>query len=141
MKIKTGLILSAGFGKRVQPITDNLPKPLIVYKNQTLLENTINFLIKLKIDKIKINVFYLKEKIVSFIEDKNFPAKIEIVDDGETILGTGGGILSLINRSDEDDVLVINPDTIWDESYLNSISAMEKIYFEKQIKNRNEFFC
>ena len=58
MKIKTGLILSAGFGKRVQPITDNLPKPLIVYNNKTLLENTINFLIKLKINKIKINVFY-----------------------------------------------------------------------------------
>ena len=49
MKIKTALILCAGFGKRVQPITDSLPKPLIVYKNETLLENTINFLIKIKI--------------------------------------------------------------------------------------------
>ena len=68
MKIKTGLILCAGFGKRVQPITDTLPKPLIVYKNITLLENTINFLIKLKIDKIKINVFYLKDQITSFIK-------------------------------------------------------------------------
>ena len=58
MKIKTALILCAGFGKRVQPITDSLPKPLINYKNQSLLENTINFLIKIKIDKIKINVFY-----------------------------------------------------------------------------------
>ena len=48
MKIKTALILCAGFGKRVQPITDSLPKPLIVYKNETLLENTINFLIKIK---------------------------------------------------------------------------------------------
>ena len=59
MKIKTALILCAGFGKRVQPITDSLPKPLIVYKNKTLLENTINFLIKIKIEKIIINVFYL----------------------------------------------------------------------------------
>ena len=42
MKIKTGIILCAGFGKRVQPITDTLPKPLIVYKEKTLLENTIN---------------------------------------------------------------------------------------------------
>ena len=92
MKIKTGLILCAGFGKRVQPITDTLPKPLIVYKNITLLENTINFLIKLKIDKIKINVFYLKDQITNFIKNKNFPVNIEIIDDGETILGTGGGI-------------------------------------------------
>ena len=60
MKVKTALILCAGFGKRVQPITDSLPKPLINYKDETLLENTIKFLIKLKINKIKINVFYLK---------------------------------------------------------------------------------
>ena len=135
MKIKTALILCAGFGKRVQPITDNLPKPLIVYKNKTLLENTINLLTKLKIEKIKINVFYLKEQIVDFVNKKNFPLNIEIIDDGETILGTGGGTLSLINKSNEEDVLVINPDTIWDESYINSIEKMENIYFEKQIKN------
>ena len=129
MKIKTALILCAGFGKRVQPITDNLPKPLIIYKNETLLENTINFLVKINIKKIKINVFYLKEKIIDFIKNKNFPVQIEIVDDGETILGTGGGTLNLINKSDEDDVLVINPDTIWDYSYIESINSMEKIYF------------
>ena len=135
MKIKTALILCAGFGKRVQPITDNLPKPLIIYKNVTLLENTINLLTKLKIEKIKINVFYLKEQIIDFVNKKNFPISIEIIDDGETILGTGGGTLSLINKSNEEDVLVINPDTIWDESYINSIEKMENIYFEKQMKN------
>ena len=79
MKIKTALILCAGFGKRVQPITDNLPKPLIIYKNKTLLENTINFLVKINIEKIKINVFYLKEKIIDFIKNKNFPVQIETV--------------------------------------------------------------
>ena len=135
MKIKTALILCAGFGKRVQPITDNLPKPLIIYKNVTLLENTINLLTKLKIEKIKINVFYLKEQIIDFVNKKNFPISIEIIDDGETILGTGGGTLSLINKSNEEDVLVINPDTIWDESYINSIQEMENIYFERQMKN------
>ena len=70
MRIKTGIILCAGFGKRVQPITDTLPKPLIIYKDKTLLENTINFLIKLKIDKIKINVFYLKEQIITLLKIK-----------------------------------------------------------------------
>ena len=135
MKIKTGIILCAGFGKRVQPITDTLPKPLIAYKDKTLLENTINFLIKLKIDKIRINVFYLKEQIINFIKNKNFPVNIEIIDDGETILGTGGGMLNLVKKSEEQDVLVINPDTIWDDSYISSINKMEKIYFERKIKN------
>ncbi len=82
MKINTALILCAGFGKRVNPITTDIPKPLIMYKNITLLENTINLLINLKIQNIKINVFYLKEKIKQFIKEKNFPVKIEILDDG-----------------------------------------------------------
>ena len=101
MKINTALILCAGFGKRVNPITTNLPKPLIIYKDITLLENTINLLIRLKIKNIKINVFYLKEKIKDFIKNKKFPVKIEIVEDGEIILGTGGGTLNLMNSTDE----------------------------------------
>ena len=145
MKINTALILCAGFGKRVNPITTNIPKPLIIYKNITLLENTINLLINLKIQNIKINVFYLKEKIKQFIKDKNFPIKIEIVEDGETILGTGGGTLNLINSTNESDLLVINPDTIWNSTYLKSIIEMEKFYFNQRIKNIllvvNNLYC
>tara|TARA_B100000029_G_scaffold471413_1_gene511053 strand:+ start:846 stop:1541 length:696 start_codon:yes stop_codon:yes gene_type:complete len=135
MKINTALILCAGFGKRVHPITNETPKPLIMYKNITLLENTINLLIDLKIEIIKINVFYLKEKISKFIKEKKFPIQIEIIDDGETILGTGGGAFNLINNMDENDVLVINPDTVWNSKYLKSIREMEKFYFERKIKN------
>ena len=145
MKINTALILCAGFGKRVNPITTDIPKPLIMYKNITLLENTINLLINLKIQNIKINVFYLKEKIKQFIKEKNFPVKIEILDDGETILGTGGGTLNLMNSTNENDLLVINPDTIWNQTYLKSIIEMENFYFNEKIKNIllvvNNTFC
>jgi len=135
MKIKTALILCAGFGKRVHPITNNTPKPLITYKNITLLENTINLLIDLKIENIKINVFYLKEKIIEFIKNKKFPIKIEIIEDGEIILGTGGGALNLINSTNEKDFLIFNSDTVWNSSYLKSIIEMEKFYFDQKIKS------
>ena len=145
MKINTALILCAGFGKRVNPITTDIPKPLIIYKNITLLENTINLLIDLNIENIKINVFYLKEKIQQFIKDKNFPVKIEILEDGDTILGTGGGTLNLMSTTNENDLLVINPDTIWNQTYLKSITEMENFYFSKKTKNIllvvNNTFC
>ena len=57
MKINTALILCAGYGKRLNPITLNIPKPLIEINEMTLLENSINFLEKLKIKNIKINTF------------------------------------------------------------------------------------
>ena len=135
MQIKTALVLCAGFGKRVLPITTDIPKPLIKYNNVTLLENTINFLIDLKIKSVKINTFYLKEKIKDFINKKSFPIDIEIIDDGETILGTGGGIFNLMNSSNDNDFLTINPDTIWNSKYKNFILKMEKFYFEKKIQN------
>tara|TARA_B100000686_G_scaffold286022_1_gene310515 strand:+ start:20 stop:715 length:696 start_codon:yes stop_codon:yes gene_type:complete len=135
MSIKTALVLCAGFGKRVHPITNNLPKPLIKYKNITLLENTINLLIDLKIENIKINVFYLKEKIIEFINNKKFPISIEIIEDGEIILGTGGGALNLMQSINEEQFIVINPDTVWNSTHIKSIKEMEKFYLDKKLKN------
>tara|TARA_B100001063_G_scaffold179779_1_gene168911 strand:- start:36 stop:260 length:225 start_codon:yes stop_codon:yes gene_type:complete len=70
MKINTALILCAGYGKRLSPLTLDTPKPLLEINNITLLENTINLLQDLKIKKVIINTFYLKEKIYDFIEKK-----------------------------------------------------------------------
>ena len=57
MKINTALILCAGFGKRLNPLTLNIPKPLLEINNLTLLENTINLIKSLGIKKIKLNTF------------------------------------------------------------------------------------
>ncbi len=135
MKINTGLILCAGFGKRLNPITLKIPKPLIKINEISLLENSINFLEKLKVKNIKINTFYLHEKISNFLLSYKSDSKIEILNDGEEILDTGGGILNLINRSDETDFIVLNPDTLWGDNYLNTTINMMEYYFEKKIKS------
>ena len=83
MKINTELILCAGYGKRLNPITLKIPKPLIEINEITLLENSINFLEKLGIKKIKINTFYLHDQIQNFI--LNYKSKnIHIEDFGNT---------------------------------------------------------
>ena len=60
MKIKTALILCAGFGKRLNPITLEKPKPLLTLNNITFLENTINLIKELGIKKIVLNIFHFK---------------------------------------------------------------------------------
>ncbi len=135
MKINTGLILCAGFGRRLNPITLEIPKPLIEINEITLLENSINFLKKLHVKNIKINTFYLHEKISDFILSYKSDLKIEILNDGDEILDTGGGILNLINRSDENDFIVLNPDTLWGDNYLDTTINMMNYYFEKKLKN------
>jgi N-acetyl-alpha-D-muramate 1-phosphate uridylyltransferase len=135
MKINTALILAAGYGKRLNPLTHKIPKPLLKIKNQTLLEVTIKLIQKLGIHKIKINTFYLREQIEEFIINKKFPLDIEIINDGEKILNTGGGILNMMNSSQEDNFLVFNPDTIWNNDHLDCIKQMEKFYFLNKIEN------
>ena len=112
MKINTALILCAGFGKRLNPLTLDTPKPLIELNNISVLETCINLIESLNIKEIFINTFYLKDQIRTFINKKNFKAKISIIEDGKNILDTGGGIKNMLNHTKEDDVLIFNPDTI-----------------------------
>jgi len=135
MKVNTALILCAGYGKRLNPLTLTEPKPLLKFNEITLLESSINLIKFLGIKKILINTFYLKEKIEDFINLKKFDLDIKIISDGETILNTGGGILNMMNSSSDSDFLTLNPDTVWDKSYVESIQNMEKFYFSNQIKN------
>ena len=134
-KIKTALILCAGFGKRLNPLTLTTPKPLLELNNITILEKNINLIKKLGINKILINTFYLKEHFFNYLKNKNFEIDIQIVEDGENILDTGGGILNMINYSNDNNFIIFNPDTIWSNDYQNEILEMEKIYFSKKLEN------
>ncbi len=135
MKINTALILCAGFGKRLNPITLKKPKPLLEIKEVTMLEKSISLIKELGITKIFINTFHLKDQFLNFIKNKNFNLDIHIVDDGESILDTGGGVLNMTTHSSEDDFIVFNPDTIWSNVYRDEIIKMEEIYFSKKLEN------
>jgi MurNAc alpha-1-phosphate uridylyltransferase len=135
MRINTAFILCAGFGKRLNPLTLNTPKPLIKFNNIAVLETCINLIESLGIQQIIINTFYLKDQIQSFINNKKFRSKISIVEDGDVILDTGGGINNMMKYTNEENILIFNPDTIWDTNYANEIIEMEKLYFSKQLKN------
>ena len=135
MKIKTAIILCAGFGKRLMPLTEKTPKPLLKINEISLLENTINLVKVLEIKSLKINTFYLSEKIKDFIFSNNFGLEIQIIEDGDKILDTGGGLLNITNNSFETDFIVFNPDTIWNTQYANEIKQMENLYFKNNLKN------
>ena len=135
MKINTAIILCGGFGKRLNPITLKTPKPLIELKNITMLENCINTIIDLKIKKVLINIFHLGEQISNFIKEKKFPIDIEIIKDGDKILNTGGGILNMMNCSQDENFFIFNPDTLWKKNYVSEIDKMESYYFQNNLDN------
>ena len=135
MKINHAFILCAGFGKRLNPITLEIPKPLIKINKITLLENTIRLLEKLEIKTIKINTFYLGEQIKEFLKKFNSKLNIEIIEDGDQILDTGGGIYNLSKSIDQNDFIVFNPDTIWNANDIPTIKNMINFYFSNKLSN------
>ena len=135
MKVKTALILCAGLGKRLKPLTLEQPKPLLKLNNITLLENTINLIKELGIKKILLNTHHLKNKIKNYLSDNKFDVSIDLIDDGDQVLDTGGGIMNMINSTNEKNFLIFNPDTIWDLNYLECIKQMDELFANSKIKN------
>ena len=130
--IKKAMILAAGFGKRIHPLTLKHPKPLLKIGNKTLLSNTINFLKLFGIKQAVINVHYLGEQIIDYINRNQFNLTINIVKEKDKILNTGGGVLNAIQYFSHEPFLIINPDTIWNSHYLKELKLMEKSFFENK---------
>ena len=135
MKINTALILCAGYGKRLNPITLDVPKPLLKINNVSVLDQCINLINKLGIENILLNTFYLKEQIINYLKNNHSNLNIKVIDDGKEILNTGGGILNMMSHSNDENFLIFNPDTVWNMDYLEEIKNMEKFFFSKNLDN------
>ena len=124
------MVLAAGLGKRMQPLTLNKPKPLLEINNISLLERAINLLISCGVLEISIIVHYLSDQIKSFINEKKFNAKINISDETDLLLDTGGGVLAGTFNFNDNPFFVINPDTLWNKMYEEEVKKLEEVYFE-----------
>ena len=131
MKIKLGMILAAGVGKRMQPITLKIPKPLIQIGNKNLLDRAIELLINHGVEEIVINVHHLADQIKDFINKKKYKTKITIFHEQGMLLDTGGGILNA-TKSFKEPFAVVNPDTLWTDAYSSELSELEDLYFESK---------
>ena len=130
MKIKYGMILAAGLGKRMHPLTLKTPKPLLEINHSTLLERAINLLISHGVKEININVHYLSDQIQTFINNKKFQVKITISNEENLLLDTGGGVLKGTQNFGYNPFFVVNPDTVWSKHYLEELKRLEAIYFK-----------
>lgn len=123
-----GMILSAGFGTRLKPLTDNIPKALVEYKGKPMVVHQIERLKKLGVDEIIINAHHFADKMESFFSENSFGVKIILVSE-DKILGTGGGILNVeeyLKNSDYFWVLNADIDTDFDLDLMRQEWEKEK---------------
>ncbi len=122
------MILAAGLGKRMQPLTLKTPKPLLEINNISLLERAINLLINSGVEEISINVHHLPEQIEKFIRGKKFKVEVSISKETDALLDTGGGILEATKHFGDNPFYVINPDTLWSGKYIVEAKRLKDSY-------------
>ena len=133
MKIKRAIILGAGYGTRLRPITLKIPKPLIKINGVTLLENSIKLLNSLGVKHIIVNAHHLHRQIIKFVKGKKFSSKVDVVVEKKKILNTGGGILNASKKFKKQPFFVLNPDTLWNlKKYKKEFRKLEKLYFKNK---------
>ena len=130
--IKHGMVLAAGLGKRMQPLSLKTPKPLLEINKISLLERAINLLIKSGVEEISINVHYLPEQIEKFIREKKFKVEVNISKETDALLDTGGGILEATKHFGDNPFYVINPDTLWSDRYIEEVKRLEDSYLKNK---------
>ncbi len=138
------LILCAGFGSRMLNLTNNIPKPLLKFKNKTFLGNTINFFKNIGCNEFFINTHYNYTLIEYYIRENFSDSSINLIYE-PVILGTGGGIKNIFNYTKNKNICVVNSDIFWQEfnkaDLINSLKDINDVSHCKiLLSKKNDFF-
>ena len=122
---KTAMILAAGLGKRLRPITLHTPKPLVHIANKALIDYSIDLLKKAGVKKIIINIHHLGQKIIDFLASID-DVEIVISDERKALLDSAGGIIKALPLIGDEPFFVLNADSFWLENKSNNLLELSK---------------
>jgi MurNAc alpha-1-phosphate uridylyltransferase len=111
----TAMVLAAGLGTRMRPITDRIPKPLVSVGGVTMLDFVIDRLVEAGVERVAVNVHHLPDLIETHLSARSAP-KFVISDERDRLLDSGGGAKKMLALIDQPAFLLANADTLWIES-------------------------
>ena len=120
---RTAMVLAAGLGKRMRPITDTLPKPLIKIAGKALIDWGLDALSDAGVERAVVNVHYLPDQLVRHLSGRAKPA-IEISDERDALLDSGGGIVRALPKLGPAPFFVLNADTFWIDRKSDSLRRL-----------------
>lgn len=121
--IETAMVLSAGLGTRMRPITESIPKPLVEVHGKTLLDRALDALAAGGVRRCFVNVHYLAEQIEAHLEPRTAP-QILISDERQELLDSGGGVKKAILDEPNGPILILNGDSFWVDGQQTNIDAI-----------------
>ncbi len=123
----TAMVLAAGLGTRMRPLTDNQPKPLIKVWHKTLLDHGLDALAGAGVGRAVVNVHYLADQIEAHLQQR-FAPQIAISDERSKLLDSGGGIKNALQLLGRKPFFLLNADSFWVEGYRPNLPSMAEIW-------------
>ncbi len=122
--IKSALVLAAGLGKRMRPLTATRPKPLVRVAGKALIDHSLERIAAAGISEVVVNSHYLADALEAHLRGGSWPFTIAISDERDQLLETGGGMVRAAPLLSGDPFLVVNSDNIWTDGPVNSIQLL-----------------
>ncbi|MFT6508519.1 MAG: MurNAc alpha-1-phosphate uridylyltransferase [Parvibaculaceae bacterium] len=112
--IKKAMLMAAGFGTRMRPLTDTMPKPMVPFLGKPLIDHALDKLAAVGVEEVIVNVHYKADMLEEYLASRTTP-RIIIANEREKILDTGGGLLKARSMLGEDPIFTFNSDSVWME--------------------------
>ena len=126
-ELDTAMVLAAGLGTRMRPLTDDKPKPLVELSGRTLLDRVLDRLSQAQFSRAIVNVHYHADLIEEALQERTSP-QIEISDERDVLLDTGGGIARALPLIDRDAFLIHNSDSVWVEGVQDNLQMLRDFW-------------
>lgn len=124
MKVQSAMVMAAGLGTRMRPLTDHIPKPLVQVGGKPLIEYAFDKLRLAGVCDVVVNVHYLPEQVEAYVADAANDLNVIISDERAQLLETGGGLVKALPHIQGEPFFCINSDAIWTDDHVDALSRL-----------------
>ncbi len=117
----TAMVMAAGLGTRMRPLTNDRPKPLVKVAGKTLIDHSLDKLREAGITRVVVNVHYLPDMVINHLGKYAADLEVHISDERDLLLETGGGLIKALPMFTDEPFYCVNSDNIWTENGGNGL--------------------
>jgi N-acetyl-alpha-D-muramate 1-phosphate uridylyltransferase len=124
---RTAMVLAAGLGKRMRPITSTIPKPLVEVRGKALIDYGLDALARAGVSRVVVNLHYLADQLRAHLRRRT-DMEIVLSDETDRLLDSGGGIVKALPHLGEEPFYLLNADTFWIEGWRDNLDLLADLF-------------
>lgn len=131
-KVHRAMIMAAGLGTRMRPLTNDRPKPMVTVRGRTLIDHAIDRLVAAGVDLVVVNLHYRAQQLRDHLAQRR-DIEIRYSEETDEILGTGGGVVKALPHFQGESFFVLNSDSVWVEGITSALPSMQAAWDESRM--------